>query len=46
MVYIPLQALVVIVITNLRPYTDITCLLYLPLGIQVMRAFSRRPRRS
>ena len=42
MVYIPLQALVVIVITNLRPYTDITCLLYLPLGIQVMRAFSRR----
>lgn len=42
MVYIPLQALVVIVITNLRPYTDITCLLYLPLGIQVMRAFSPR----
>jgi signal transduction histidine kinase len=42
MVYIPLQTLVVIVITNLRPYTDITCLLYLPLGIQVMRAFSRR----
>lgn len=40
--YIPLQGLTVIVITNLRPYTDITCLLYIPLGIQVVRDFSQR----
>lgn len=41
-VYIPIQAVTVIVITNLRPYTDITCLLYIPLGIQVVRVFSQR----
>jgi signal transduction histidine kinase len=40
--YIPAQAVTVIVITNLRPYTDITCLLYIPLGIQVVRVFSQR----
>lgn len=40
--YIPLQTVVVIVVTNLQPFTDITCLLYIPLGIQVARAFSRR----
>jgi signal transduction histidine kinase len=40
--YIPLQGIAVIAVTNLRPYTDITCLLYLPLSIQVARAFSQR----
>jgi signal transduction histidine kinase len=40
--YIPLQAVTVIVVANLRPYTDITCLLYIPLSIQVARAFSQR----
>ncbi|MBI5933534.1 MAG: hypothetical protein HY867_07475 [Chloroflexi bacterium] len=40
--YIPVQAVTVIVITNLRPYTDITCMLYIPLSIQVVRAFSQR----
>lgn len=40
--YIPVQTFAVIVITNLRPYTDITCLLYIPLGIQVARVFSQR----
>lgn len=41
-IYFPLQTGVVIALTNLRPFTDITCLLYIPLGIQVLRAFSLR----
>lgn len=40
--YIPTQVIVVLLITNLRPFTDITCLLYIPLAIQMLRAFSRR----
>ena len=40
--YFPLQTAVVIALTNLRPFTDISCLLYVPLCIQVMRAFSHR----
>jgi signal transduction histidine kinase len=40
--YFPLQTVVVIALTNLRPFTDISSLLYIPLCIQVMRAFSRR----
>lgn len=41
--YFPLQTAVVITLTNLRPFTDISSLLYVPLCIQVTRAFSRRP---
>lgn len=37
--YFPLQTLVVIVVTNLRPFTDVSCLLYVPLSIQVLRTF-------
>ena len=40
--YFPVQTAVVIALTNLRPFTDISSLLYVPLCIQVMRAFSRR----
>jgi len=40
--YFPVQTTVVIALTNLRPFTDISSLLYVPLCIQVMRAFSRR----
>ena len=39
--YFPMQTGVVIVLSNLRPFTDISCLLYVPLCIQVLRAFSR-----
>ena len=41
--YFPVQTAVVIALTNLRPFTDISSLLYVPLFIQVMRAFARRP---
>ncbi|NIM95409.1 MAG: hypothetical protein GTO18_17065 [Anaerolineales bacterium] len=40
--YFPLQTCVVIVLTNLRPFTDVSSLLYVPLCIQIMRAFPRR----
>jgi signal transduction histidine kinase len=40
--YFPLQTCTVIALTNLRPFTDVSSLLYVPLCIQVMRAFSRR----
>jgi signal transduction histidine kinase len=40
--YFPLQTCAVIVFTNLRPFTDVSSLLYVPLCIQVMRTFSRR----
>jgi signal transduction histidine kinase len=40
--YFPLQTVVVIALTNLRPFTDISSLLYVPLCIQVTRAFSHR----
>jgi signal transduction histidine kinase len=40
--YFPLQTSAVIALTNLRPFTDVSSLLYIPLCIQIMRAFSRR----
>jgi signal transduction histidine kinase len=39
--YFPLQTGLVIVLTNLRPFMDVPSLLYVPLCIQVLRAFSR-----
>jgi signal transduction histidine kinase len=38
--YLPIQTAIVIVLTTLQPFTDITCLLYVPLSIQVLRVFS------
>jgi len=40
--YFPLQTCAVIALTNLRPFIDVSSLLYIPLCIQIMRAFSRR----
>ena len=40
--YFPVQTILVIALTNLRPFTDISSLLYVPLCIQVIRAFPRR----
>lgn len=40
--YFPLQTGVVIALTNLRPFIDVPSLLYIPLCIQVLHAFSRR----
>jgi signal transduction histidine kinase len=40
--YFPLQTVVVIVLTNLRPFTDVSSLLYVPLCIQAIRAYPHR----
>jgi len=40
--YFPTQTIIVLVLANLRPFTDMSCPLYVPLCIQVLRAFSRR----
>jgi signal transduction histidine kinase len=40
--YFPLQTALLLVATNLRPFLDITCQLYVPLGVQALHAFSRR----
>jgi signal transduction histidine kinase len=38
----PLQTALVLAVTNLRPFLDATTILYLPLFLQVLHAFSRR----
>lgn len=40
--YFPLQTAFVIALSNLRPFLDFQTVLYIPLCIQVFRAFSRR----
>jgi signal transduction histidine kinase len=40
--YFPAQTVVVITLANLRPFTDFSTLLYVPLCIQIARVFSRR----
>jgi len=40
--YFPAQTVIVMVMSNLQPFTDISCLLYVPLSIHALRAFSRR----
>ena len=44
--YFPLQTVLVIVLTNLRPFTDVSCLLYVPLSIQVLRTFPLQAART
>ena len=39
--YFPLQTVLVVVLNNLRPYLDISNLLYIPLSVQTLRAFTR-----
>ena len=43
-VYFPVQTGVVIALSNLRPFTDFSSTLYIPLCIQVLRGFPRRAR--
>lgn len=40
--YFPAQTAIVLVMSNLQPFTDMSCLLYVPLSIHALRAFSRR----
>ncbi len=42
-VYFPVQAGLVLALTNLRPFLDVTCQLYIALGVQAPQAFGRRP---
>jgi len=37
--YFPVQTSTVMLLTSLHPFTDISCLLYIPLSIQVFRSF-------
>jgi len=41
-IYFPLQTALAITLSNLRPFLDFQSLLYIPLGVQTLRAFSRR----
>lgn len=41
-IYFPVQAGLVLALSNLRPYLDVTCQLYIALGVQALHAFSRR----
>jgi signal transduction histidine kinase len=40
--YFPVQTALALALTNLRPFTDIFCLVYVPLCLQAFRAFPRR----
>ena len=40
--YFPLQIALLLVLTNLRPFLDNSCSLYLPLAVQALHAFPRR----
>jgi signal transduction histidine kinase len=41
-VYFPVQTGLVLALSNLRPYLDVTCQLYIALGVQALHAFTRR----
>ncbi len=43
LVYFPVQTGLVLALTSLRPFLDVTCQLYIALGVQALHAFSRRP---
>jgi len=42
LLYFPLQTALVLAVTNLRPFLDASAILYIPLFVQVLHAFSRR----
>ena len=42
LVYFPLQTVLVVAVTNLRPFLDVSTILYIPLFLQVLYAFSQR----
>lgn len=41
-IYFPLQTALVVVLSNLRPFQDFQTLLFIPIGVQALRVFSRR----
>ncbi len=41
-VYFPMQTGLVLALTNLRPFLDVTCQLYIAVGVQALHAFGRR----
>jgi signal transduction histidine kinase len=41
-VYFPLQTALLYVLTNLQPFIDVTCQLYIALSVQAFHAFERR----
>jgi signal transduction histidine kinase len=42
LLYFPLQTALVLAVTNLRPFLDVSAILYIPLFLQALHAFSRR----
>jgi signal transduction histidine kinase len=42
LLYFPLQTALVLGVTNLRPFLDVSTILYIPLFLQALHAFSRR----
>jgi signal transduction histidine kinase len=42
LLYFPLQTALVLAVTNLRPFLDVSTILYIPLFLQTLHAFSRR----
>jgi signal transduction histidine kinase len=42
LLYFPLQTALVVAVTSVRPFLDVTTILYIPLFLQVLHAFSRR----
>jgi signal transduction histidine kinase len=40
--YFPLQTALLLAVTNLRPFLDVTTILYIPLFLQVLHVFSQR----
>ena len=42
LLYFPLQTALVLAVTNLRPFLDVSAILYMPLFVQALHAFSRR----
>ena len=40
--YFPVQTGLALAVTNLRPFLDVTCQLYIALGVQALHAFGRR----
>jgi signal transduction histidine kinase len=41
-IYFPVQTGLMLALTHLRPFVDVTCQLYIALGVQALHAFGRR----
>lgn len=42
LLYFPLQTALILVVTNLRPFLDVSTILYIPLFLRALHTFSRR----